>query len=110
MGDIMFIDYMQMKFINPDLREIMREIENEFGPQLATSLYRIDDPGVHGTLPLRGVDLREKNYAVGRIKEAWVNNLWQYDYERPEKKVAIYHNTGSGYHLHLQVHKNTRKK
>ena len=38
-----------------------------------------------------------------------INKYWIYDPERPEKKVAIYHDAGSGKHIHLQVHPNTRR-
>jgi hypothetical protein len=54
----MQIDLKQLEFIDPKLREIALAVEDEFGEQVITSLYRIDDAGVHGTLPLRGIDLR----------------------------------------------------
>ncbi len=89
------------------LRGIMKDVENEFGPQVITSIYRIGDSGVHGTLPVRGTDLRCRDEDFGAKFCEKVNSLWQYDPERPEKKVAVAHGEGSNYHIHLQVHPNT---
>ena len=101
------IDVYQLEFIAEDLRKILREIEKEFGPQIITSLLRINDPGVYGTLPLRGVDLRCRNRDIGEIATKWVNQRWQYDPHRPNKPVADPHGLGSEYHIHLQVHPST---
>jgi len=101
------IDYKQMKFIDPLLILIVSEFEEEYGCKVVTSLYRIGDSGVHGTLPLRGIDIREKNQTIGHAMEEWINSRWIYDPKRSNKKVCVYHDTGSGYHLHCQVHPDT---
>lgn len=106
----MFIDYMNLEFIDLKLRYILLEIETEFGQKVFTSLFRINDPGVHGTLPLRGADLRERNQLVGNVIKGWVNSRWVYDASRPEKKVCKFHDTGKGLHIHVQVHRNTERK
>lgn len=101
------IDYYQLEFVHPVLRNIMKDIENIYGPQVITSIFRIDDPGVHGTLPVRGTDLRCRDTEFGARFCAKVNSLWQYDPSRPEKEVAVAHGEGSNYHIHLQVHSKT---
>ena len=37
-----------------------------------------------------------------------VNANWIYDPSRPKKKCAVRHDVGRGYHIHLQVHSNTK--
>jgi hypothetical protein len=109
-GESMKIDFQQLEFMNPVLRTILEEIEERFGEQMITSLYRIGDPGVHGTLPLRGTDLRCHDSAKGTEIEQWVNFRWSYDHERPQMQVAKYHRVdGGAWHLHIQVHKNTKR-
>lgn len=78
------------------------------GKILLTSAYRKGDAGVHGQVPLRGIDLR--SYRIFPNPEEIcedINAHWTYDSNRPEMKVAMYHNAGSGFHIHLQVHPNT---
>lgn len=72
-----------------------------------TSGFRFGDSGVHGTIPCRAVDLRSSTF-----KEPWavrddVNKHWVYDPDRPEYKCCVYHDAGSGFHFHLQVHPKT---
>ena len=104
------IDLLDLEFIDPKLREIMSSIRAEFGVMTITSLYRIDDDGVHGVLPLRGIDLRCRNNNMGAVIEDWVNRTWFYDPKRPKMKACIYHDTGRGIHLHIQSHPNTVKR
>ena len=104
------IDIYQLEFIDKKLRMILKDIESNFGPQVITSLYRIDDFGVHGTLPLRAIDLRCRNKQFGNFVSDFINSRWFYDLNRPSKKVAVPHGQGSNYHIHLQVHRLTEKK
>lgn len=106
----MRIDLGRLDFIDENLKLIAIEIEEEFGEKTITSLYRINDPGVHGQLPLRGLDLRCRSSKHGYEIETFINNKWEYDYKRPEKDCCFFHNSGNGYHLHLQTHPNTRRK
>ncbi len=106
----MEIDYKQMKFIHPTLITVVDDFEKEFGSKRVTSLHRMHDPGIHGTLPLRAIDIGEQNGAVGVILENWLNTRWVYDPDRPTLNVALYHDVGRGKHLHVQVHKNTKRR
>ncbi len=102
-----YADTTQMEFIHPLMRELLDDIEKKFASQEITSQYRIGDPGVHGTLPLRGIDLRAWNVSRAKRLVRWVNKYWMYDLERPSLKVAQNHGEGTNYHTHLQVHNNT---
>ena len=107
----MKIDLMQLEFIDIKLRKLALAVEERFGEKIITSLFRIGDKGVHGTLPLRGLDFRCKASQHGEEVENWVNSHWQYDPDRPTKKCCKFHKNRSndGYHLHLQVHPNTQE-
>ncbi len=102
-----YADTTQMEFIHPLMRELLDDIEKRFGVQVITSLSRMRDPGVHGTFPLRGVDLRAWDVSKAKKLVRWVNKHWMYDLERPGLKVAQNHGEGTNYHTHLQVHNNT---
>jgi hypothetical protein len=105
----MKIDIAQLAFIEDTLRVMAMAVETRFGVEFTvTSLYRIGDDGVHGQLPLRGIDLRCRDTAFGCQVVDWVNARWQYDPSRPQKECAMYHDIGQGAHIHLQVHPNTR--
>jgi len=106
----MKIDIAQLEFIEKNLRFIALEIENHFGVEFTvTSLFRIDDKGVHGTLPLRAIDLRCRDSKMGLLIVQYVNSHWIYDSKRPRKVCCVFHNAGSGFHLHLQTHPKTRR-
>ena len=66
-----------------------------------------DYPSVHSTIPYRGMDVRSRVYENPQGVADDVNAHWQYDPERPEMLCAIYHDTGRGKHIHLQVHRRT---
>lgn len=102
------VDYDHISFFHPRLREVMRDLEDEFGDQVITSLWRKE--GVHGTIPLRAVDLRCRNMAHGREIERWVNDKWIYDPTREGFEVCLYHDTGQGIHLHVQVDEHTLRR
>jgi len=107
---VLKIDYANLEFIHPVMREIVLSVHEEFPEaDVITSLFRIGDRGVHGTLPLRATDLRCWDDDLGDRIEAWTNARWQYDPKRPHMKVCMYHkNRGSdGKHLHFQNHPNT---
>ena len=99
---------MQLEFIEKELRNILYFLETNTGLEFTcTSLFRINDTGVHGTLPLRGIDLRMRDKAIGSMCESLINANRKYDPERPDKKCAFLHGEGSNLHLHIQVHPNT---
>lgn len=104
----MRIDIAQLNFIHEKLRGILVFVEKKTGLEFTiTSLYRINDKGVHGTLPLRGTDLRMRSKDIGLAIEKAVNGRFIYDTARPEKACAFLHGRGSNMHLHIQVHDNT---
>ncbi len=105
-----YADTTQMEFIHPKMRVLLDDIELMFGKQIITSQFRIDDPGVHGTLPLRGIDLRARHVPEARKKVRWINKYWKYDPKRSKLKVAQAHGEGDNYHIHLQVNNNTEEK
>ena len=105
----MNIDIGQLKFIDAKLREMARRLEEKTGIEVTiTSLYRIDDTGVHGQLPVRGMDLRVRYKSIGEALVELVNDTWIYDPARPHLRCAVLHGEGVNLHLHLQVHPNTR--
>ena len=71
-----------------------------------TSAYRPGDKGVHGTDPLRAIDIRSRRLDATAVCEK-INRHWQYDSTRPKLSCAIYHDVGRGPHIHLQVHDST---
>ena len=75
-----------------------------------TSGYREGDSGVHGTKPLRGIDIRSwgnRFTPLELVKD--INEEFCYDYTRPNIVCAMHHNVGTGEHFHLQVHPNTQR-
>jgi hypothetical protein len=103
----MRIDIANLEFIDAKLRQICLEVERHFRVEFTiTSLYRIGDTGVHGALPLRGIDFG-CNESVGLLAASYVNSQYTYDPNRPDMECALYHDVGQGPHLHLQVHPNT---
>ena len=104
-------DIQQFEFFDPKLRIIGLWIEQETGVEfISTSFYRIGDVGVHGQLPLRGLDLRCRLESMGKAIAAHINEHWQYDPSRPELKCAVIHGEGSNLHIHIQVHPNTIRR
>lgn len=81
-----------------------------FGTDIVTSAYRPGDSGVHGTIPLRGLDLRCRDIALGQLVSKRVNERWQYDPERPDMECCIAHGEGMNLHLHIQVHPRTQRR
>ena len=74
-----------------------------------TSAYREKGNGVHSVVPCRGMDIRSWHYDDPQTVVDDINVHWRYDpLKRPEKMCAILHDTGSGNHIHLQTHDNTR--
>jgi hypothetical protein len=106
--DQIFRNFMTVS-IDIILQEFLIWFRKTFGEPLVTSTFREGDPGVHGTNPLRGMDIRSYIYSNPQSVVDTINKIWIYDPERSEMQCAILHNTGKGKHIHLQVHPNTRK-
>ena len=93
------------------LEEIVIELEAVAGPGLYTSAYRPGDEGVHGQMPVRGIDRRCRNAAIGNAIKEWINRKWEYDPDRPDMSCCIFHKVDEyGWHLHIQCHQNTRRR
>ena len=104
----MKIDINHLEFIDPKLRSLGIWIEKKTGMEFTiTSLYRMGDSGVHGTLPLRGLDLRCRSLEVGLAVEKLVNDNWIYDPNRTGLKCCFLHGDDSNLHFHFQVHPET---
>ena len=97
------IEVMRAPF-HETLIDVLRWIEQYYpGRMTITSGHRNGDPGVHGQIPCRAVDLRSRNYTNPRGLEDHINVAWQYDPVRPDLSVCLLHNIGSGMHFHIQV-------
>ena len=66
---------------------------------------------LHGTQPVRAVDLRSWCYPDHRAYEIMhqINTRWTYDPSRQKMQCAQIHNSGQGIHFHIQVHPATRR-
>jgi hypothetical protein len=106
----MKIDIAQLEFIDKKLRRLLLWLEDSTGLEFTiTSQYRENDKGVHGQIPLRGIDLRMRDELIGERVRDCVNINWFYDPKRPDKKCAVLHGEGANLHLHIQVHANTER-
>ena len=92
------------------LIDIILWMDKERYPLIYTSAYRPGDPGVHGTIPGRGLDIRSHVFPDPQAVADRINVRWEYDPHRPEKLVAIYHKKRRGWHLHIQAHDLTRDR
>jgi hypothetical protein len=108
----------EWKYLHDKALEVV-EFLREVWPLESMIITRIDSPhvngesGVHHTRPCRAFDVR--TWGVDNLRcekiAAKVNTRFQYDPDRPQMKVAIYHKTdGGAYHLHLQIHPRTRPR
>ena len=102
------IDIQQISFIHERLRAVLRWLLPIIGAAVITSLFRLNDDGIHGTLPLCALDIRCRNAALGKTLAEMINDHWQYDHRRPDMMVAAWKDKVKGPHLHIQVHGNTR--
>jgi len=66
-----------------------------------TSAFREGDAGVHGSG--RGIDLRSSVFNDPQAIANEINTHWKYDPARPHMVCALYHDSGQGPHIHLQV-------
>ena len=65
---------------------------------------------LHGLIPVRAIDLRSWCYGNPEEVAKEINAMWEYDYNRPNMNVCVYHDVGQGKHFHIQVHFHTRKR
>jgi len=101
--------------LDPLLIQILEDVDQIAGEGIITSAYRPGDAGVHGFF--RGADRRCRNKALGNAIKDYVNRGYEYDPDREEMTCAMYHETidkktgrKKGFHLHFQVHRNSRRR
>jgi hypothetical protein len=84
----------------------------EFGKMTMTEGWRDKrhPNDLHGTDPVRAIDLRSWEFKNPTLVAAKINSTWEYDPARPTKQVCVYHDVGEGAHFHIQVHPKTRMK
>jgi hypothetical protein len=104
-----FCDYA----IHAKLTDIILWVDHLMGEVVITSARRHrkihkKDSGIHLTNPLRAVDVRYYIYNDPQHLVDLLNNNFIYN-ERSDKKVAIFHDSGMGKHIHLQCHDMTLK-
>ncbi len=94
---------------DPKLTEILSWLDDQFTDKIIITCGYEERNGVHGVIPVRGIDIRSKMFKDPDFVSEYINRNWSYDPERPNLKVALYHNVGRGDHFHIQVHPNTEK-
>lgn len=95
------------KQAHPLLVEVLAWLDLKNIPITVTSFFRRSGSGVHSTYPVRAIDLRSRDMQDPQAIAELINENWTYDSARPHLKVALYHDAGSGFHFHIQVHNNT---
>ena len=98
---------------HPNLINLLMWMVVRYSKMTVTSPYRPKaihdrDSGIHSTIPLRAFDIRSRDFPEPIAITNDINKHWIYDPKRTEMKCAIYHNTGAGFHIHLQVHANSK--
>ena len=96
------------------LIDIICYVAEEYGIVMTESFReKLHDNDLHGTDPVRAIDLREWCYALHLAKEIEddINRQWIYDPNRPHMKCAWIHENRKtkGFHFHIQTHPNTRR-
>jgi hypothetical protein len=96
---------------DPMLCRIIRWIAKEWGDIYITESYRKQRHAndLHGVIPVRATDLRSRIYVMPEMVEEKINENWQYDPDRPEMKVCVFHDVGEGPHFHIQTHPKTQR-
>jgi hypothetical protein len=93
------------------LVEIEQWVINKYGMLITCAYRKPRHPSdLHGTNPVRATDIRSHCYEQPEAVVNSINKAWEYDYNRPKMLVAFYHDSGSGLHIHLQCHPNTRQR
>ena len=92
------------------LQALIRWVVTHYSNVTITESYRPQrhNNDLHGTVPVRAIDIRSWVYPDPDKIEETINGAWEYDFERPDMKCCVFHGPGENAHFHLQVHKNTR--
>lgn len=124
------IFYTNLRLVNESLNrtrrlvEVMHDLDliaERFGWKrlVVTSIYRTLEENraakaksiVHCVTPHRAADIRVWGMSAKLLQQVVteLNARWQYDPTRPRYPVAYSEPHGTGPHLHVQVHPNTRR-
>jgi len=100
---------------HPKLLDLLLWLTVRYSRITFTSGYREytihdKDSGIHGTIPLRAFDLRSRDFEDAISVRDDINRVWVYDPNRPHLMICVYHDTGFGWHFHIQVHSNTTRR
>lgn len=111
--------------LHPTLRELLddfacKAVAAAWKKIVVTSIYRTVEENraarattlVHCQTPHRAIDIRIRDVPaaiVASVGQSLVDE-WEYDRRQPRLNVALWKLHGSGPHLHLQVHPNTRRR
>ena len=107
-----FISLLQVEY-HWQLIDIIVWLAHEYPERIIiTCGYRPGDKGVHGTNPCRGIDIRSRIFKRPDRVCNFINMTFEYDPARPDKKVALFHDSGikGNLHIHLQSHPNTKRR
>lgn len=92
-------------YAHPRLIDLLKWFVVRYSETVITCAYEARSrPSPHDSIPYRAVDVRSTVFKFPEDVVADVNLHWIYDAERPNFKCALYHDTGRGVHIHLQVH------
>jgi len=93
---------------HPKLIELLKWVSVRYSDVVFTEGFEERAyPSVHSTIPFRGMDIRSYIYQDPAAVVEDINANWVYDPSRKHLKCSLFHNTGRGAHIHLQVHENT---
>ena len=95
--------------VHENMLDLLLWVTNRYIVTITQGYEKRDYRSVHSTIPYRGVDIRSWDFKDPQSVADTINDNWQYDPGRPEKLCAVYHDTGRGVHIHLQVHDKTER-
>ena len=96
---------------SPLLSHILIDVAEKLGVVITESYRKQRHANdLHGTDPVRAIDIRSWCYAYPEAVANHINDRWIYDPGRPDMKCALLHDAGKGIHFHIQVHPYTRRR
>lgn len=129
------VDGMLKRRFHVMLRRFVRWIHKTYRNVTWTEFYRpqLHPDDLHGTNPVRAGDMRSWSYPDSQAMADQMNEVWEYDYTRPDMKCCVFHarcpeclcineppehqfcvqcgeEIAYHWHFHLQVHDNTRRR
>ena len=93
---------------HPKLVEVVTWADQQYPKLLVFTSAHRPGPGVHGTDPLRAIDLRSRHFIDPVVVCDNFNDEW--DYGKSPYKVCVCHDSGQGIHFHIQVRDETKRR